>query len=107
MWLLFLGADWFWCKEDDRNKSATVATFGPDGAKLSGGPALYTQIDILLGLGGTVRLGFNPGELLDFILGWTTIDIYSDDVASITRQKEKESNKVPESIGTNAPNSQH
>jgi hypothetical protein len=28
-----------------------------------------------------VRCGFNPGELLDFILGWTTIDIFKDDIA--------------------------
>jgi len=39
-------------------------------------------------LGGTVRLGFNPGELLDFILGWTTIDIYGDDIEA-RKQKEK------------------
>ncbi len=39
----------------------------------------YTQIELAVGLGGTLRLGFNPGELLDFLLGWTTIDIFSDD----------------------------
>lgn len=27
-----------------------------------------------------VHLGFSPGELLDFLLGWTTLDIAGDDV---------------------------
>lgn len=39
-----------------------------------------TQVEALLGLGPSLRLGFNPGELLDFILGWTTIDIFNDDL---------------------------
>jgi len=40
----------------------------------------YTQIEAAIGLGGTLRLGFNPGELFDFILGWTTLDIFNDDI---------------------------
>ena len=51
-------------------------------------PHEYTQIDIVGGIGGTLRLGFNPGELLDFILGWTTIDIYNDDLEQ-RKRKEK------------------
>jgi len=50
-------------------------------------PYYFTQIEIVAGLGGTIRLGFNPGELLDFILGWTTIDIFNDD---LERRKHKE-----------------
>lgn len=42
----------------------------------------YTQIEVNAGLGGVLRLGFNPGELLDFLLGWTTIDIFNDDLES-------------------------
>ncbi len=38
-----------------------------------------TQIEVAVGLGYSFRFGFNPGELLDFILGWTTLDIYDDD----------------------------
>ena len=46
-------------------------------------PAPYwTEIEACVGLGGTLRLGFNPGELLDFILGWTTLDIFGDDLES-------------------------
>jgi hypothetical protein len=40
----------------------------------------YTQIELAAGLLGTARLGLNPGELLDFVLGWTTLDIFSDDI---------------------------
>ena len=47
----------------------------------------WTQIEIQAALGLSLRLGFNPGELLDFILGWTTMDIYNDD---LERKKQKE-----------------
>ena len=40
----------------------------------------YTQIDAVLGVGGSLRLGVNAGELLDFIIGWSTFDIFADDV---------------------------
>jgi hypothetical protein len=40
----------------------------------------YTQLEVVVALGGSLRLGFNPGELLDFILGWTTLDIFNDDL---------------------------
>lgn len=43
-------------------------------------PSYFTQIEIGLGLGLSLGLGFNPGEFLDFIIGWTTIDIYDDDI---------------------------
>jgi len=40
----------------------------------------FTQIEAALGLGFFIRLGVNPGEILDFILGWTTLDMFGDDV---------------------------
>ena len=40
----------------------------------------YTQIELVGALLGSVRVGVNPGELLDFVLGWTTIDIFNDDI---------------------------
>jgi hypothetical protein len=43
-------------------------------------PAYFTQIEATGGILGTVRLGFNPGELIDFLLGWGTVDIYKDDI---------------------------
>lgn len=41
----------------------------------------FTQFEVVVALGPSIRLGLNPGELLDFLLGWTTLDIYKDDVA--------------------------
>ena len=43
-------------------------------------PSFYSNIEVAAGLGLTLRLGFNPGELLDFFLGWWNVDIYGDDV---------------------------
>lgn len=52
-------------------------------------PSFFTQLEVTAGLGGTVKAGFNPGELLDFILGWFTLDIYGDDIGSKCVQQEK------------------
>ena len=47
-------------------------------------PVQYlTQIEIALGFVKTVRLGINPGEVLDFVIGWTTFDVFADDIAEI------------------------
>jgi hypothetical protein len=46
---------------------------------IGGTAAYYSQIEVVAGLLFTVRAGVNPGELLDFLLGWTTLDIYGDD----------------------------
>ena len=41
----------------------------------------YTQIEAAAGLWfGGLRIGINPGEFLDFMLGFTTLDIYNDDI---------------------------
>jgi len=40
----------------------------------------FTGIEMVAALGPSIRVGFNPGELIDFILGWTTIDIFNDDL---------------------------
>lgn len=42
-------------------------------------PVYFTQIEITLGLYGGLRLGVNPGEFLDLLLGLFTIDLYADD----------------------------
>ncbi len=39
-----------------------------------------TDMVVAAGLAGTLRLGFNPGKLVDFLLGWTTLDICGDDL---------------------------
>lgn len=43
-------------------------------------PAPYwTNIEVSGGALIGMRVGFNPGELLDFLLGFTTLDMYGDD----------------------------
>jgi len=49
-------------------------------AKPPGSPSYYTQIEVAGGLLLNLRLGINPGELLDFILGWASIDVFKDDI---------------------------
>ncbi len=52
----------------------------------------WCQCEVSLGavIGG--RVGVNVGEMLDFFLGWTTLDICEDDDATIRRNKRLESN---------------
>jgi len=54
--------------------------------------AYYSQIEIVCAMLGSIRLGVNLGELADFILGWTTIDIFNDDLEA--KKREEKSNKV-------------
>ena len=58
----------------------------------------WTQIDLALGIYWPVRIGFNPGELLDFVLGWTTLDIYGDDAQYLKKDRTK-SRTVPLEAG--------
>ncbi|NCD35433.1 MAG: hypothetical protein EOL87_18775 [Spartobacteria bacterium] len=51
----------------------------------------YSQIEFVASLYRSIRIGFNPGELLDFLLGWTTVDIYNDDVEA---RKDAEVNRT-------------
>ena len=56
-------------------------------------PEYYTQVEVVVAIIGSVRLGFNPGELLDFILGWTTLDIYKDDMTDTEVNKPSEATR--------------
>lgn len=49
------------------------------------GASYYTQVEGVIALGGGIRLGFNPGELLDFFLGWFHVDMFGDDSAKSER----------------------
>lgn len=46
----------------------------------------YTQVEAVLAVGLSIRLGVNFGELLDFVLGWVTIDIFADDLEAERRR---------------------
>lgn len=61
-----------------RNKNALAKSPAPIVAIGATAP-YYSQIEVVAGLLFTVRAGVNPGELLDFALGWVGIDIYGDD----------------------------
>lgn len=55
----------------------------------------YTQIEAVVALGPSVRLGFNPGELVDFLLGWAYVDIYKDDLERRMTEIEQAESTVP------------
>ena len=48
-----------------------------------------SQLEVSGGLFFVGHLGFNLGELLDFILGWTTIDILGDDLDAEKQSRPK------------------
>jgi len=39
-----------------------------------------TQVEVVGGLVVTLRLGLNVGEIVDFVLGWASVDIFGDDL---------------------------
>ncbi len=88
------GADGFiiWGSElsNQRNKyylsSFLVVPMPPPCGDAVYNKSFFTQIDAVIGLGGTIKLGFNPGEFIDFILGWVSIDIYEDDIGIIEKE---------------------
>ncbi len=45
------------------------------------------EIDCVIGLGLSVRLGICPLELVDFVIGWTTIDMFQDDAMLDSKSK--------------------
>ncbi len=40
----------------------------------------YTQVEGTVGVIGSLRLGVNPGELIDWLLGFTGYDLFADDM---------------------------
>ncbi len=49
----------------------------------------YFQIECAACAGVGARVGFNAAEILDFILGWTTLDICKDDIAGLNNEELK------------------
>ena len=74
----------------DRGSFGRIPFWNPPTPE-SQNPARWTQIEVAVGLLGGLRLGFNPGELLDFVLGFFGIDIYGDDLASAEPEPHAES----------------
>jgi hypothetical protein len=54
----------------------------------------YTQVEVAVGLGVSIRGGVNPGDLLDFLLGFFGFDLYNDDIKIIrTRPASRKSDR--------------
>jgi hypothetical protein len=53
--------------------------------RIPGRPYYYTQIEVVGGLFGSLRLGVNPGELADFLFGWFGVDFFHDDIGRLTQ----------------------
>ncbi|MBL0265253.1 MAG: hypothetical protein IPQ05_15655 [Leptospiraceae bacterium] len=68
--------------EDNPNADPALLAYLPkENLKPNGYPKSYLyQIEFAIGIYGGLRVGFNPAELIDFILGFTTYDLYDDDV---------------------------
>ena len=76
-------------REKQIDKAAYQKNHLPDTAEYGGKTELffrkpywlfYSDINICAAFGGGFRTGFNFGELIDFILGWSLIDIAEDDL---------------------------
>jgi hypothetical protein len=61
----------------------------------------YTQVEAQVGVLGSLRLGVNPGELVDFIFGWCGLDIFRDDVEA--RKRQEQSSTPAQAAGVPAP----
>jgi hypothetical protein len=59
-----------------RSQGVGLATF--DGDEQNYG--FYTQVEVTVGVIFSVRIGVNPGELVDALAGFTTLDLFGDDV---------------------------
>lgn len=46
----------------------------------------YTQVEVAAGFLVGARLGVNVGEIFDFLLGWTTLDICGDDISTMPEE---------------------
>lgn len=83
-WVLPYGAEGFshGVGSRSRRRGKDIAAQSPFPCLVfSGDPAFYTQLELAVGLGVTGRIGVNPGELLDFLLGFSGVDIYHDDLS--------------------------
>jgi len=82
--VLGFGVESFWEGLARRKEYSAVSLFGIGfaGSKL----AYYTQLEVVIALGGSLRLGLNPGELLDFALGWVGLDIFGDDLEKMKQR---------------------
>lgn len=53
----------------------------------------WLQFEVALGFVVGVRAGLNLAEITDFVLGWTTLDICGDDIATIIQEEQSDNNR--------------
>jgi hypothetical protein len=88
---IFISADYFNDENADVREKLYSAVGGavikevcPNAPQRSEGLSYYqTQIEVVVGLLGSLRIGVNPGELADFLLGWFGVDIFHDDIGRL------------------------
>ena len=51
-------------------------------------PPYYTQVEVAVAFEIGGRVGVNPGEFLDFMVGWFGLDLYRDDIAALPPKPE-------------------
>ena len=77
-----------------RRKAFSIAYFWiPDvfhAGEIEGSWTAVTNVEVSAGLYLDVLIGLNAGELLDFVLGWTTLDIGLDDRSSVEHGVDRE-----------------
>lgn len=56
----------------------------------------YTQLDLSIAFFPGFRLGMNPGEFADFMLGFTTLDFFADDEATLEAYNAEQELKMTE-----------
>lgn len=55
------------------------------------------QLEVAVGIGLGARAGINFAEIVDFLLGWSTLDICGDDIAAIDKERrERRMETLPE-----------
>lgn len=79
------GDDYF--MGSDRGKNYAAVSPFPF-LSLAGQPEYYSQVEVVVAAFVSIRLGLNPGELLDFLLGWSTLDVYGDDIGLVEEADE-------------------
>jgi hypothetical protein len=110
--LLIAGFDYFWLpgQAEERRKNHgganLIVPLGNLGHEITyRGPAYWTQIEVTGGALLSGKVGFNPGELIDLILGFCGVDIYSDDIAGRSAPEKivKPEEKTPPPVVPQAP----
>jgi len=86
---------------EDGSEEAPRPSRVRDGEQRCAFGSYFTQIELFAGVFRTLHVGVNPGELADFLLGWTTLDVFGDDLG--TDQKE---NQEPDPSKPPAPESE-